>query len=366
MTQTPLFDPAEFHIPEGVTHVCAGGETPLLRRHADAFARYARDKSAGFAGRVAQEAEVEKTRQAAARYWQVTPDTIGLVGNVAEGVAMLVESLDFRPGDNIVMDINEYPSVTAPFALRHNARPEIRFAHATAPDRLVRLVDAHTRLIATSHVSYLNGERTDLVALRAAADRVGAMLVVDHTQAAGYLPIGASLADFAFSACYKWLLGITGVALAYWNRDRQPDWAPATAGWYSLASGARPDYAAGIALRPDAMRFTRGNPAHASVYVLAGALDYLAGFDIDAIRRHVQTLTVELHAGLAALGFALSTPADPERHGASICIDAPDARMPWPRRCRRAGCLRGMGAGGSGSACMGSMMRPMWRAFWRR
>ena len=30
----------------------------------------------------------------------------------------------------------------------------------------------------------------------------------------------------------------------------------------------------------DAMRFTRGNPAHGPVYVLADALDYLARFDI--------------------------------------------------------------------------------------
>ena len=47
--------------------------------------------------------------------------------------------------------------------------------------------------------------------------------------AAGYLPLEASIADFAFSACYKWLLGVTGVAVAYWNRARQPGWSPASA-----------------------------------------------------------------------------------------------------------------------------------------
>ena len=49
------------------------------------------------------------------------------------------------------------------------------------------------------------------------ADSVGALLLVDFTQASGYLPIDASMADFAFSACYKWMLGITGVAVAFWN-----------------------------------------------------------------------------------------------------------------------------------------------------
>jgi cysteine desulfurase/selenocysteine lyase len=79
----------------------------------------------------------------------------------------------------------------------------------------------------------------DLPALRRLADQVGAWLLVDFTQASGYLPIEASLADFAFSACYKWMLGIAGVAVAYWNRRRLPGWAPASAGWHSLAPGSR-------------------------------------------------------------------------------------------------------------------------------
>ena len=60
MTDVPLFPPADFSIPAGTAHVCAGGETPMLHRHADAFAAYARDKACGAPGRTAQEAEVLK------------------------------------------------------------------------------------------------------------------------------------------------------------------------------------------------------------------------------------------------------------------------------------------------------------------
>ena len=109
-----------------------------------------------------------------------------------------------------------------------------------------------------------------------------------------------ALADFAFSATYKWLLGITGTAIAYWNRARQPGWAPATAGWFNVSSMARPDYAAGLTLRDDALRFTRGNPSHAGLYVLASALDYLAQHS--GLAAHVQRLTTALHAGLAEAG----------------------------------------------------------------
>jgi selenocysteine lyase/cysteine desulfurase len=120
------------------------------------------------------------------------------------------------------------------------------------------------------------------------------------------------------------MLGTTGVGAAYWNRQRQPDWAPRSAGWHSLA-GETTDLR-GIALKPDAMRFTRGNPAHMSLYVLSSALDYLSGFDPSAICKHVQALTSDLLARLGSHGIASTTPVDVNRHGASVCIARPDAK----------------------------------------
>lgn len=317
----PLFDLAAFTIPPGIAHVCAGGESAPLRRHEAAFAAYLRDKASGMAGRDAQEATIARVRARIGAMWNIAERDVGFVSNVAEGMSMLVESIDWRDGDTICVERNEYPSVVAPFASSGRPRPQLRIARGEGPDRLAEAIDGTTRLVAISYVSYLNGERFDLAKLRARADEVGAMLVVDYTQASGYLPIDASIADFAFSACYKWLLGVTGCAVAFWNSARQPHWRPSTSGWYSLRPGSRPDYEAGLALREDALRFTRGNPSHVSLYVLDGALDFLASYDIAAVAAHVQNLTVDLHRRLAGRGFSPSTPADPLRHGASICLD---------------------------------------------
>ncbi len=319
-----LFDPAAFRIPAGVTHVCAGGQTPFLHRHDAALLRYAEDKSTGSAGRARQEAMVETIRAGMARLWHVGHGDIGIVSSVAEGVSMVADSIDWRDGDNICIDAFEYPSVVGPFAVRRNPHVALRIASGTEPDRVAALVNDRTRLIAVSAVSYLTGERFDLTPLRAAADRVGALLVVDYTQASGYLPIDAAVADFGFSACYKWMLGMTGLAIAYWNRDRQPGWTPASAGWYSFAAGTR-SYEPVPGLRDDAMRFTRGNPAHAAAYVLKEALDFLSGFAMADIHRHVQTLTTSLLDQLAALQIPSTTPRDPARHGASVCIATPRA-----------------------------------------
>jgi cysteine desulfurase/selenocysteine lyase len=322
----PIFDPADFRISPGIAHVCAGGETAALRAHDEALLRYVADKSNGLPGRTAQEAEIESARAGMARLWGVDPGDIGFVSNVAEGVSIVAESLDWKEGDSIAIDANEYPSVVGPIAMRRNPAIELRQARGIEPDRLAVCVDGSTRIIAASYVSYLTGERVDLHALRALADSVGALLLVDFTQAAGYLPIDAFIADFAFSACYKWMLGITGVAVAYWNRARQPDWAPASAGWHSFAPGSR-GYDTLPALKPDAMRFTRGNPAHCPIYVLNSALSYLSRFDMLDVQHHVQTLTVALLKELAASQVPVMTPADPEQHGASVCVPSPRARV---------------------------------------
>jgi cysteine desulfurase/selenocysteine lyase len=321
----PLFDPADFRLPPGITHVCAGGETAALRAHDQALLRYVADKSSGLPGRTAQEKEIENARAGMARLWGVSAGDIGFVSNVAEGVAIVAESIDWRQGDSIAIDANEYPSVVGPIAMRRNPPIALRQARGMEPDRLAACVDGSTRIIAVSYVSYLTGERVDLHAMRALADSVGALLLVDFTQASGYLPIEAAVADFAFSACYKWLLGITGVAVAYWNRARRPDWSPLSAGWHSFAEGSR-GYDTLPPLKPDAMRFTRGNPAHCPIYVLNSALSYLSRFDMRDVQAHVQTLTVALLKELAASQVPVMTPSDPMRHGASVCVPSPRAR----------------------------------------
>jgi selenocysteine lyase/cysteine desulfurase len=319
----PLFDPAAFRIPPGAVHVCAGGETPVLRAQATALERHAEDKSMGPASRPRLDEEADRLRARLAAFWTVAPEEVGLVSSVAEGMSILVESQDWQPGDNVVLAADEYPSVVAPLALRRRA--ELRLADMMDAEAVARAADSRTRMIAVSAVSMVDGRRHDLAALRRVADRAGAMLVVDFTQASGWLPIEASIADFAFSACYKWMLGITGIAMAYWNRARQPAWAPATAGWYSVAMQGRPDWTQPVALRPDALRFTRGNPCHAGVYAMHAAMDFLEGFPRGAVQAHVQTLSAALLDRLAGAGIASTTPRDPARHGANVCIAHPRA-----------------------------------------
>lgn len=311
-----LFPRGDFQIAPGIAHLCAGGKTPALHTLPAALARYLADKSDGPAGDHRQEEAIQRLRQRLARDWRCDLGDIGLVSSVAEGVAMLAESLDLYPGDEVVVPDIEYPSLAAPFAMR--ADVVLRVAEGVAG--LAAAITPRTRVVAASSVSFLNAERADLHALRALADAAGAILVLDHTQAAGWMAIDAGLADFSFAACYKWMLGISGIAVAHWNRTRQPDWAPRSAGWYSMANQGRPDWRNPVALVPDAMRFCRGNPNHAGVYVLEAALDYLDAHP--GLEAHVLGLARELRGRCLEAQLPMMTP---ENHGASVCLPHPAA-----------------------------------------
>jgi selenocysteine lyase/cysteine desulfurase len=314
----PLFSRSDFHLEPGVVHLCGAGETPFLRSHAAAFDAYSRDKSLGVVGREMEYDKVTATRARVAEFFGVSFDDIGFVASVAEGMTTVAATLDWQEGDNACVLSIEFPSMTLPLSLRSG--PPVQLRTFTDVEQLLDQVDARTRVISVSHVSYWSSERVDLVQLRAAADRVGAMLLVDFTHSAGALPVDLTVADFGFSACYKWLLGCSGVAIAYWNRDRQPDWSPGTGGWNSIILSEMPDAADPGTTKPGAARFTFGNPSFPSVYVLEEAIKYLEGFGIDAIYAHDQQLVQRFIDGIDERGLPLLTPRELDRRGSSVSV----------------------------------------------
>ncbi|RDW64354.1 uncharacterized protein DSM5745_09765 [Aspergillus mulundensis] len=329
MADKPLFSLDAFCSTPGITHVCAAGESLPLNSHNAAFAKYMQDKAAGHIGPRFKSQQLDHVRVVISQEWKATSiNEIGFAPSVADGVSMVVESLHWEEGDNVVVDADDFPSLIAPFKIRSQAHqtrggvavPEVRFANADALDSVV---NPNTRVIAVSYVSYLTSARVDLSYYRRVADKVGAILIVDYSQAAGYAPIDAPIADFAFSCCHKWLLSSTGVAIAYWSQTRQPDWRPSTAGWHSLdpLPTTRAQWEAqAISLRDDALVFTRGNPSHLPIYILRESLDFLAQWDAAQIEKHVQILTTSLLEALEREGVPSSTPREKRNHGSSVTV----------------------------------------------
>src|SRR5439155_16374491 len=159
---------SDFFNLDGVAHLAAGGQTPGLKSHVPALERFAVAKGTGLRGHVLNVETRLRTAQRLARLLGCQWDDLGFPSSVAQGVGMLVESLDWRPGDNVVMESWEFPSLLYPFVALRERGVEVRLLAPErwqAPlERVRAALDERTRVLALSHVSYLTGERHDLAA----------------------------------------------------------------------------------------------------------------------------------------------------------------------------------------------------------
>jgi selenocysteine lyase/cysteine desulfurase len=314
---------------EGRVHLAAGGETPFLKSHLEALTRYAHDKSDGLPGRHRQLAMHNRARERAAALLGVATDEVAFLPSTSDGVNMVAQTIDFKPGDNVVVETIEFPSDVYPWLLQRDKGVEVRFVgdgFEVPPGAIEAAIDSRTRAVALSHVSYLTGVRHDLKPVADAAHAVGAIFIVDASHALGVVPVDAAVADFVFSCCYKWQLGTTGIAVGFWNRQRQPDWAPKAAGWMSAApvGGEGEMRRHTFAPRDDAMRMTLGNPSFPGAYVVDNGFQYILNVGIEKIEAHVLELTARLREGLAELGLEVLTPAEPARRAGNVCIARKD------------------------------------------
>lgn len=325
-----LIDKGAFLRAAEVAHLCAGGETPILRSHTTAVEQFFALKSGGFDGReTGLMSLLARVRGRAGNLLGVATDDIAFLNSSSEGLAQLAAELDWRAGDNVVVEDIEFPSGLYPWTTLAARGVEVRVVRqsdgAGSLDRLAAALDARTRVLATSQVSYLTGRRYDLAALRALADRHGALLSIDATHAAGVVPVEARHADILVSSCYKFLLGVHGAAIFYRNPARLGDLAPRGPGWHSVASAHTVAAPTTFTLRPTADRFEAGNPPFMALAVLDNALATLERIGIARIERHVLALGSRLWPALRERGLTLLTPEDPARRGPNICFAWPDA-----------------------------------------
>jgi selenocysteine lyase/cysteine desulfurase len=247
----PLIAKSEFVGLENITHLAAGGETPMLKSHRQAIDQFMIDKSRGEEARNLEADMVELAREKCSRLFSVRPEEITFLSNASEGINNLAYGLEWRSGDNVVVVDVEFPSGLLPWTRVENLGVEVRVVKHknwfVELEDIAALIDERTRVVCISHVSMFTGQRIDLESLSRLVRSSNALLLLDATHAAGVVPVDASLADIMVSSCYKWLLGVHGAAVFYVNRDRLPDFFPPFLGWNSSVQhgGERPSVSAG-------------------------------------------------------------------------------------------------------------------------
>jgi len=311
---------------DGVTHLYTAAECPMLAAGAAALQEYAAQKSRAEAGRAHHAAVAQSAKAAVGRLLGVAPEEIAFVASASDGINQVCGAIDFKEGDNVVVNDLEFPSVTLPWLRLKGRGVEVRVVRHRRWDipteALLEAIDGRTRLVALSHVSYVTGLRHDVgaVAGRLRERSAGGLLLLDATQSLGVLPVPAGEADFVVSSSYKWVLGTHGLGVLYWNRSRRPDFEPAAVGWYSVENLFAPDRYERFTLKPDAGRFETGYVNFPAIYALGRAVPYLLDVGIDRAAEHALALGDHLVEGLTRLGLAVMSPRERARRGGSVAF----------------------------------------------
>ena len=124
----PLIAKSEFVGLENITHLAAGGETPMLKSHRQAIDQFMIDKSRGEEARSLEADMVELAREKCSRLFSVKPEEITFLSNASEGINNLAYGLEWRSGDNVVVVDVEFPSGLLPWTRFENLGVEVRVA----------------------------------------------------------------------------------------------------------------------------------------------------------------------------------------------------------------------------------------------
>ncbi|QKC86733.1 aminotransferase class V-fold PLP-dependent enzyme [Mesorhizobium sp. NZP2077] len=339
-----LIPKSEFIGLENVTHLAAGGETPVLISNAAAVTRFMVDKGVGMPGRDRMFATATRARERLARLLSARSQEIALLWNATAGLHAVAVGIDWRPGDNVVVGASEFASLLHIWQAAGIELRRVGSGPCATLDEVADAVDSHTRAIVVSHVSYLTGARSDLAALREIADRYGARLVVDASHSLGVVPVDGSLCDVVVSCCYKWLLGTHGVGVFFVNSKRWHQLEPKAVGWNSVIHEADWRRRTSFHLKPTIQKFEGGNPSFMSIYYLENALATLEEIGISRIESHVLELGRALLDGLSRLGVDQLTPARPADRAGNISIATPHSEQ-LEARLRERGVLTWAGDG---------------------
>ncbi|MCP2323771.1 selenocysteine lyase/cysteine desulfurase [Hamadaea flava] len=272
------------------------------------------------------DAATQRAREVFARLIGVDAADVAVGAQVSQLLAPVAAALP--DGATVLVPDIEFTSNVFPWAVHADRGVTVRTASLDGYlDAIVPGVD----VVAFALVQSANGRVADLAAISAAARAVGALVVVDATQATGWLPYDGSLADVVAVGAYKWLMSPRGSGFAYLAPRVRERVRPILAGWYAGDDPHGSYYGMPLRLAKDARAFDL-SPAWFPWVGTAPALEVIEDIGVERIHAHNLRLANRF---LRELG---QEPGD----SAIVTVDVPDAQQ----KLERAGIRAAVRAGG--------------------
>ena len=272
----------------------------------------------------------ENLRKEGAKLLGCDAEDIAIFNSVSEALNSIAWSLELKDGKVVSTDV-EFPSVTYPW-LRIARKENIKVKLVNAKnwcisiDDLLDEIDEDTRVVALSHVEYLTGQKHDVKKIARHAHKVGALVVIDGIQAAGYLPINVREmeVDVYITGSYKWLLAPFGAAIAYISKKLCDRLEPAFVGWRSTEDmwNFNPRE---LKFASTARKFEYSTSAYGVKIGLAESIKYLRKIGIEKVYNHNMRLIEILVEEISSIeNIAVITP---ENRGSIITFNIKDRNI---------------------------------------
>lgn len=274
---------------------------------------------------------IEEARSRFARLIGAQDCEVALTKNVSEGLNILAASLEWAPGDEVLL-CSEIEHPNNVYSWRNQERRgavilDLPADHGEFPTDsvVVRLRSARPpRVLAVSTTSFRPGFRTDLRTLGDECERAGVLLIVDGAQSVGVTHLDVNLVKISALAAstQKGLCALYGMGFLYVRRELAEMLKPAQLARFGVEiSGAHEaDYDPGpIVFRRGALRFDLGNYNFLAAKLANDSMAILETCGTQAIDAHVTNLADMLSEGLIAAGLPVMSPKyGPRSH--IVCI----------------------------------------------
>ncbi|MCC7442541.1 MAG: aminotransferase class V-fold PLP-dependent enzyme, partial [Bdellovibrionales bacterium] len=301
---------SQMSLSSGRTHLNNAGLAPTSLPAAAAVQAFLTTMShEGFAAVEGMIAAYEGSRAMIARFVNAEPDLVAHMPTCAAAISQVAFGLAFKPGDEILIWDQEYPSNAYPWhtaAKRSGAKVILAPSEPgwrTRTERLLGLITPRTRVVAVSWVQSRTGAMTDLRPIGAACSQVGAWLVADVIQGLGIIPFDmkAEGVDAACCGTQKWLCSPPGHGFLALKPGRQLELDPVIQGAITYGMPYDPVDPKKVP-RPDARRFEPGCPMILGAVGTAAAMELLSRCGVESLNRQANRLAAALTDILLADG----------------------------------------------------------------
>lgn len=255
------------------------------------------------------------------------PEEVIFTKNASEALNLAAQTLGqgLGPGDEVLISVMEHHSNIVPWQMVcERTGATLRWFDVTDEGRLDlgnidELINERTKVVSLTWVSNVLGTRNPITEIAVRVHAVGAVLVVDGSQAVPSEPTDVATlgADILCFTGHK-MCGPTGIGVLWGRYDLLASLPPFMGGgeMIEVVEMARSTYA------PPPHRFEAGTPPIAQAVGLGAAVEYLTAVGMDRVAAHEHAITGYALEKMGAIdGVSILGPRDNVERGSAICFN---------------------------------------------